>query len=385
MPPVCYNGAEAKIVTQQDGSVALEVVTPSSAQSYAVSIPGVLGGGSAAPTYLKVCFQVPRGQVAVCLVDHLAKSMVDAPYLCAANDDVYEVYFDCSKAEPQSQLMFRSGVKNEVSQFRLLSCEPIYDNANAEINGQLKRSRARQFAHWYYDSDLGDGVVIPCYNENSMAGLRRACDIQLGLIQRYFGSIKNWTVLDAPCSAGYHSFRLVGDAGAGLVLGIDHDEAAIRQASFVRDCKGRFTPQQVQFRNIDLLGFNMPDNSFDLVYCSGVFYHLRDHVLVARKLYNVAKKGIMMQSSIINDPRDIFILGDPSYGFCADWEFAFVPSPSMMWKIMEYVGFKDLQMFDANEITFNEAGEMIWKQNPERDAMHLPPSSNGPIYILGRK
>jgi SAM-dependent methyltransferase len=153
----------------------------------------------------------------------------------------------------------------------------------------------------------------------------------------------------------------------------------------VRDCKGRFTPQQVQFRNIDLLNFNMPDNSFDLIYCSGVFYHLRDHVQITRKLYNLAKKGIMMQSSIINDPRDIFILGDPSYGFCADWEFAFVPSPSMMWKIMEYVGFKDLQMFDAHEVSFNEAGEMTWKQDPRRDAMHLPPESNGPIYILGRK
>ncbi|HVY13301.1 MAG TPA: class I SAM-dependent methyltransferase, partial [Alphaproteobacteria bacterium] len=268
----CYNGVKARLVPQPDGSLALQGQTPASAMSYAVSLPGIFS--DTPPDYLKVHVQVASGQVGVCLVDEYARNVFGDPRYCPANDRAYEILFDCKSLDGKAQLMLRSGNINEPSQFSLVAIEPVYTKNDpslaSQMQAQIKTSLARCFRHWYYDTDLGNGVIIPATRQTYMSSFKAARARQMALIDKHFGDIRGWKVLDVACSSGYHSLTLA-ERGAH-VTGIDVDIEAIRQAVFVRDCRGQ--KDQIDFLCDDILAFNASDEAFDLIYCSGLYYHL---------------------------------------------------------------------------------------------------------------
>jgi 2-polyprenyl-3-methyl-5-hydroxy-6-metoxy-1,4-benzoquinol methylase len=218
-----------------------------------------------------------------------------------------------------------------------------------------KRLRARMFPHWYYTCCLGDGIVQRATvsdEQSTMAGLLANRDKMLAMLENYFGTLGGATVLDVGCSAGLHSFELA--RRGAIVTAIDWDANAILQAQFVQECIADQLPGRVDFKCVDLFAFDAPAGGFDVVYCSGVFYHLQDPIGAARRLATMTRSLLLIQSSITPRAGDLLELSNPAqFPFCASWEFALVPTASMLRKIFEHAGCKALALIDSSQLPRN--------------------------------
>jgi len=246
-----------------------------------------------------------------------------------------------------------------------------------------KKAKAAQFSHWYYSTDLGDGVFWPATLPNEqtcMQGLVKNRSILMHLIDQHIGDVSGLKILDLACSAGLHSFELA--RRGAIVTGIDWDHGAIRQAKFVQECIKDQLRHKVKFYHLDLLDFNPPKGFFDYVYCSGLIYHLQDPIGVAQKIRSFCSRGVIISSCISPKEEPLFELSDPAqFPFCASWEFALVPTASMLQKTFEYAGFKIVRFGDMSEFS-----DVVWSNltvKTSEDPVSAP-KYKGPVYLVGQ-
>jgi 2-polyprenyl-3-methyl-5-hydroxy-6-metoxy-1,4-benzoquinol methylase len=212
---------------------------------------------------------------------------------------------------------------------------------------RLKELRSRRHGYWHYTFDLGDGARVEASLPGGMAAHVMNRDILFGLIDDYFFPLVGKAVLDAACSSGLHSFELA--ARGARVTAIDIDQTQIAQARFVQSCR-RPHDGDVTFHCQDLLTYQAPPASFDLVYCSGLFYHLRDLVGGAKKLYDLTRSGAVVHSCLSTRDGDVLELADSkNYPCCFDGEFSFVPTRTALKRILEYVGFREVLTFRSED------------------------------------
>jgi tRNA (mo5U34)-methyltransferase len=83
--------------------------------------------------------------------------------------------------------------------------------------------------------------------------------------------LSGWRVLEIGCNAGYYTVALA-QRGA-TVVAIDINPHYLRQARWVLDQHG--LSDQVELRLMQIYDLAHTDESFDLVFFMGVFYHLR--------------------------------------------------------------------------------------------------------------
>ena len=138
---------------------------------------------------------------------------------------------------------------------------------------------ARRLGPWFHDLRLPDGTQtapnhplgeFPTNKWRQIAPLVPA-------------DLTGWTALDIGCNAGFYSFELA--RRGAQVTAIDYDERYLAQASWaasVFDLSDR-----VAFRRMQLYDLAHTQETYDLVWFMGVFYHLRYPTLgldiVARK------------------------------------------------------------------------------------------------------
>ncbi|WP_307701710.1 TIGR04290 family methyltransferase [Variovorax paradoxus] len=101
--------------------------------------------------------------------------------------------------------------------------------------------------------------------------------------------LRGWRVLDVGCNAGFYSFELARRGAS--VLGIDVDAHYLAQARWAAGQLGMAS--QVEFREMQVYDLARSDESFDLVWFMGVFYHLR-YPLLALDLLAARTRRIMM-------------------------------------------------------------------------------------------
>lgn len=241
---------------------------------------------------------------------------------------------------------------------------------------EYKRVRANMFSHWYSSCDLGDGVYRLATVQDEKLTTRAALKnraILLSMVDKYIGSVNGLRVLDVACSSGLHSFELA--RRGAIVTGIDWDPAAITQAKFIQECIGGKFQHPVVFCCTDLFAFEPAPGSFDLVYCSGLFYHLQDPIGAARRLASWCTRWAVIQSSVAAREEDLFELSYPGkFPFCASWEFALVPTATMLRKVFEHAGFGIEGLTDLSEFLDDNA---TW--------INYRPKNNqilcGPVYL----
>jgi hypothetical protein len=65
----------------------------------------------------------------------------------------------------------------------------------------------------------------------------------------------------------------------------------------------------------------------------------------------MARSLLLIQSSITPRAGDLLELSNPAQlPFCASWEFALVPTASMLRKIFEHAGCKALALIDSSQL-----------------------------------
>lgn len=121
--------------------------------------------------------------------------------------------------------------------------------------------------------------------------------------------LRGWRVLDVGCNAGFYSFELARRGAS--VVGIDVDAHYLAQARWAAGQLGMAS--QVEFREMQVYDLARSDESFDLVWFMGVFYHLRYPLLALDLLAARTRRMMMFQTltmpgdSVYTDTADCSI------------------------------------------------------------------------------
>lgn len=119
------------------------------------------------------------------------------------------------------------------------------------------------------------------------------------------------TVLDIGCNAGFYSFEMKR-RGAERVLGIDTDEAYLRQARFA----AKVEEVDIEFVRMPVWDVAALQEKFDLIIFMGVLYHLRHPLLALDLIHEHVAKDMLLFQSMQRGSRDIVHV-DPDYDFSA--------------------------------------------------------------------
>ncbi|HEX2539515.1 MAG TPA: TIGR04290 family methyltransferase [Caldimonas sp.] len=150
--------------------------------------------------------------------------------------------------------------------------------------------------------------------------------------------IQGWKVLDVGCNAGFYSFELARRGAS--VLGIDVDPHYLAQARWAVREMG--LEAAVEFRQMEVYDLARSDESFDLVWFMGVFYHLRYPLLALDLLARRTRRLMMFQTltmpgdSVYEDTPDCAIedrrpLLDPGWPKMAFIEHRLAGDPTNWW------------------------------------------------------
>jgi tRNA (mo5U34)-methyltransferase len=136
---------------------------------------------------------------------------------------------------------------------------------------ELQR-RIAQFSRWHYKFEFDGGISTPIYREDHINRHEQR--------RRYFfdallavtnGSLAGMRVLDLGCNAGFWSLA-AARAGADFVLGVDGRSEHVEQAQLVFEAKG-VDPTRYRFETANIFAHRF-DESFDVVLCLGLMYHV---------------------------------------------------------------------------------------------------------------
>ncbi len=104
--------------------------------------------------------------------------------------------------------------------------------------------------------------------------------------------LTGWSVLDIGCNAGFYSFELA--RRGAHVLGIDVEPLYVRQARWA--ARELDMNDRVDFVEDDVYGLLGADRHYDLVWFTGVFYHLRYPTLALDLVRRATRRLMVFQS-----------------------------------------------------------------------------------------
>jgi len=103
-------------------------------------------------------------------------------------------------------------------------------------------------------------------------------------LKSLFPNVQGKTVLDLGCGYGWHCGYAAGH-GAASVLGIDQSECMIREAQL------RNPGENITYRICDLLEFEYPAQSFDVVVSNLVLHYIEDLDKVYQRIRQTLRPG----------------------------------------------------------------------------------------------
>ncbi|HEX2492414.1 MAG TPA: TIGR04290 family methyltransferase [Steroidobacter sp.] len=151
-----------------------------------------------------------------------------------------------------------------------------------------KRREIEALGPWFHNLHLPDGLeTAPDHRFGDFPQFkwRRIAD---SIPQ----SLADWSVLDIGCNAGFYSIEL-GRRGA-TVLGLDREPLYLRQARWAAKQCG--LEDRLTFIEGNVYELLKCERTFDLVWFTGVFYHLRYPTLALDLVRGVTGRLMMFQS-----------------------------------------------------------------------------------------
>lgn len=144
--------------------------------------------------------------------------------------------------------------------------------------------------------------------------------------------LRGMSVLDVGCNGGFYSIQMKL-RGADRVLGIDHDEAYLRQAAFAAEV----LDLDISFEQLSVYEVPQLKEQFDLVLFMGVFYHLRHPLLALDLLRQHAAKDWFVFQSMLRGSDSVVAVAD-DYPFSEKAVFDQPGYPKMHFVENDYSG-----------------------------------------------
>jgi len=141
---------------------------------------------------------------------------------------------------------------------------------------------------WFHNLHLPDGVqTAPNHHLGDFPAFKWD-----KLADSLPDDLSGWTALDIGCNAGFYSFELARRGAE--VLGIDIEEHYLKQAQWAAQRYG--LADRVCFQLGHVYELARVNRKFDLVWFTGVFYHLRYPMLALDMVRSVTGKLMMFQT-----------------------------------------------------------------------------------------
>jgi tRNA (mo5U34)-methyltransferase len=150
------------------------------------------------------------------------------------------------------------------------STDPLLTNQETNQETQNQEDVVQtiaELAPWFHNLHLPQGVqTCPDHPLGDFPSYKWA-----QIAPHLPDDLHGWNVLDIGCNAGFYTLALA-QRGA-RVVGIDVDPHSLRQATWAACQFG--LQDQVEFRQMQVYDLAHEDQTYDLVFFMGVFYHLR--------------------------------------------------------------------------------------------------------------
>lgn len=231
------------------------------------------------------------------------------------------------------------------------------------------RLMVESLAPWFHNLHLPDGTHTapdhflgdyPAYKWDELNGVLPA-------------DLTDWSVLDIGCNAGFYSFELAR-RGAN-VTAIDSNLHYLRQARWAAKLFG--LSERIEFRCQQLYTLAAEEQTYDLVLCLGVLYHLRYPLLgldiVARKARRLlGLLGLLLPGTEVfsdTDGRafdDREVMRHPAWPKMAFIEGRFANDPTVWW-IPNYACLEAMLRSCGLQIVANP-GEELYLCAPAQEA-----------------
>lgn len=173
--------------------------------------------------------------------------------------------------------------------------------------------------------------------------------------------MNGWRVLDIGCNAGYYSFELA-KRGAN-VTAIDVDSHYLEQAQWAANILG--LRDSIEFRRAAVYQLAREPQQYDLVWFTGVFYHLR-YPLLALDIVRQCTKGQMIFQTMTVPGDEVFrtaenydleqreVMNNPGWPKMAFIEHRVADDPTNWWApnhagveaMLRAAGFVDIDLID---------------------------------------
>lgn len=167
---------------------------------------------------------------------------------------------------------------------------------------------------------------------------------------------RNRTVLDVGCGNGYFGWRML-DAGARCVTGIDPFLLFVMQHQVMR----KYVPDPPNFvlplTDDDLRGLAP---AFDVTLSMGVLYHRVSPIEHLQTLHQSLHPGgqVVLETLVLDRSDESVLVPERRYAKMRNvW---FIPTPSMLTRWMQRVGFRDIHVVDITPTTTSEQRSTDW-------------------------
>lgn len=220
---------------------------------------------------------------------------------------------------------------------------------------------------WFYEFQLPDGTVTESYLPDFVRPIHHTREKALILfLEKYRkkGAFDN--AVDVSCHEGYYSNVLAKQFEN--VTGIDKNIDSLKKAELITEVLG--------ITNIKYIHTTLEDWDYqkpaDFVLCFGLLYHIENPVEIIRKLANITKKAICIESQILPSNTKMIIEDgcyikqretEGMFGLCMDYptlkegglsDLALVPSREALVSLLEYFGFVNIRFYQPVDIDYEQ-------------------------------
>lgn len=199
-------------------------------------------------------------------------------------------------------------------------------------------------------------------------------------IQKHLSPLQNRRVLDVGCGNGYHMWRMLAD-GAQLVVGADPSQFFLVQFHALKKYVGKKPIHILPFKSEELpaLTTKYKGKGFDTVFSMGVLYHRVSPITHLQELKSFLRKGgeLVLETLIIEDGVDVGVEGEvdvkgevkdkqqqqlllPEDRYAQMRNVWFLPTPALLVRMLERVGFKNIRVVDINQTSIEEQRKTDW-------------------------
>lgn len=187
------------------------------------------------------------------------------------------------------------------------------------------------------------------------------------LLEACGGSLAGLRVLDVACNGGGFSIE-ASRRGADYVLGVDVVDRYLEQARFVKSALGC---ENVEFKKLNVYDVAVDTvGRFDVTLCFGLLYHLENPVLAMKKLSEVTRRIMIVDTNTLpmpsGDRRLLWRMNlapeatseDDSRAATNLWRdrnyLQFEPTNSAVRRLLKFVGFDEVRRVRPTERELSE-------------------------------